>query len=229
MKIKHLLTIAFILSLIFDGFGQLSEQEKKTLQDYKAEKIKLEQEEAAIKKKITNINIKIGELESKDAGAVVSSTQVNAKTTMAGGALREKPSSVSAEIAKVPGNEAITVIGEVEGLYVKVTWKGKTGWMSYSSIEQSSEVDAVMSQKNNQKDSDEKMKRLTKVYGKEIATKICAGMLWEGMSQGMVIESIGRPENTTKDKTDEGIREVWTYSNKEVVFMNGSLTNWNKK
>ena len=43
------------------------------------------------------------------------------------------------------------------------------------------------------------------------------------MSQGMAIESIGRPKNTTKTTTNRGIREEWIYDDKKLIFVNGSL------
>lgn len=78
-------------------------------------------------------------------------------------------------------------------------------------------------------DLNPRLARLTKLYGKDKATRIINKQLFAGMSHGMVMESLGRPLDTKKTTSSTGLREEWIYDNKILIFVNGELKEWKDK
>ncbi|MFH2094066.1 MAG: hypothetical protein ABIJ16_00085, partial [Bacteroidota bacterium] len=159
------------------------------------------------------------------------------------GILRDKPSSLGAELARIKEGEKIVVHREHQGLYFKVTYLGKTGYLNYSSITSNPEIDKLLTEGNsnttnnntsvtvirNVDTSDPKYQRLEKIYGKEKAMMIMNGELWEGMSHGQVLESLGKPSSKSSKNTLDGLQETWTFPGKELTFLNGELKDWTGK
>ncbi|MBU0764191.1 MAG: SH3 domain-containing protein [Bacteroidetes bacterium] len=223
-------TVTILLSFItcLSSTGLYSQQTE--LDNLKKEKANLEVQIKKLQQKHDDVVKKIDALEASSSGSTTQGgiSGILTKTGNNGGSLREKPTSTGEVLAEVPANTEILVQREVQGLYFKVTYQGKTGYMSYSSIESNPEIDKMLINKNNKNSTvdDEKLARLKKLYGNETANKIVAGLIWEGMSQAMAIESIGRPKNTVKNATEEGIREEWQYGDKTLIFINGELHHW---
>lgn len=237
--IKFLLIIAILISSssIFSQDLNSINAELNTLNNKKRdiqENIKKYQNE------LRDINNQISELENKKANLSSSnnSETISAKVNSLEGILREKPTSLSNEIARIKEGESITVYREHVGLYLKVSYMGKTGYLSYSSISNNTEVDKILTSDENQTTNnstttinsvdlnDPKYKRLEKLYGKEKAMKIMNGELWKGMSYGQVIEALGQPTNKEKVNTLDGVQETWVYPNKKAIFLNGELNKW---
>lgn len=215
------------------SFSQTDEELKSKLDELQKEKQQITSKISELKTKQDQVDKQIYEIEVKlNAGKNAGGTSgILTKTGSNGAILRATASSTGTQIIEIPADDDILVHKKNVGLYFEATYKGKKGFVSYSSIVTTPEIDKILIESNNQGKTIDKQKqaRLTKVYGKETADKIMAGILWEGMSQGMVIESIGRPVNTAKSASDQGVREVWTYDDKEVIFLNGTLHKWAKK
>lgn len=152
-----------------------------------------------------------------------------------GAILRLSPSLNSPEVIAVPANATIYVAKEHQGLYFKATYYGKDGWINYTKIKSHPEIDALIKEPVKTDngtvvltvdENDEKYQRLLKIYGKDQAVKLMNNQLWKGMSHGQVRESIGKPISQTRENTPKGLQEEWTYSNKKLIFLNGSLLSW---
>jgi len=212
--------------------------------DFKIDSLQKVKQEILNEKKIldkkeerTDNLIKIWqEKKTKLAGGTASSgtSGIKAKVISSGGTLRDKP--MGSEISKIPAGSTVYVQNEFSNLYFKVIYNGQSGYLSYSSMEQNAEIDKMMQKADTKTNtttssasSDPKYKRLKDVYGHETAMKILDGEIWKGMSPGMLMESLGKPVKTTETKTDAGMKQVWTYSNKEVTILNGAVTTWTNK
>jgi DNA repair exonuclease SbcCD ATPase subunit len=229
MKKAVSLLIMMIIALGYT-YAQTEEELQTQINAHKNEKTELEKQIKDLQGQLNTVTTKINELEiqlSKMNGDVeTGSSGIICKTTETGSALREKPNAIAAEITFIPGGAEIVVEREYKGLYFKTTYNGKSGWISYSNIASNPKLDNMVMSLTDKEIDNKKLEKLTKLYGKEIANKIVLGLLWEGMSQGMVIESIGRPDNTTRDQTSTGVREEWEYSDKKLIFSNGELQKW---
>ncbi len=237
-------TIAVVLLFIFGG--TLFAQDINTINaEINTLNIKKRTIQANIKKyqkELREINGKIEALEKKKTSLQSSSNSgtVTATVNSLEGILRDKPSSLGNEIARIKEGEKITVFREHDGLYLKVSYMGKTGYLNYASIKTNPEVDKILTSDTKQTQTavttttvrkvdfnDPKYKRLAKIYGKEKAIKIMNGEIWKGMSHGQVLESIGKPVNKTSVNTLDGIKETWEFSSgKKVIFLNGEVSNW---
>jgi len=193
------------------------------------------------------IKLKIDNLEAKKSSmpAVNTTTDndfIKAKVMSGGAILRDAPSSTGKILVTIPGNETINVFRNQQNLYFKVSYKNQTGYLSYSTIEQNQEIDDYLAGKEPVKqinstttvvrkvnENDPRYQKLVKLYGKESAVKIMNNELWQGMSYGMVLESIGKPNTKNSTNTSEGIKEQWLYNDYTLDFVNGELKNWAKK
>jgi hypothetical protein len=198
-----------------------------------------------------DVKIKIDGLEAKKVAMTNASSSTNATPqeeiiiakVMSGGAiLRDAPSSTGKTLVTIPGNETISVYKSQQNLYFKVSYKGQIGYLSYSTIEQNQQLDDYLSGKEVVKqnpssttvirtvnETDPRYQKLLKLYGKEKAVKIMNGILWQGMSYGMVLESIGKPNTKNSTNTSDGVKDQWIYSDYNLDFINGELKNWTKK
>ncbi|GAB4286428.1 MAG: hypothetical protein Kow0068_12020 [Marinilabiliales bacterium] len=222
--------------IVFIIIPALSFAQSDELTKLKNKKKQIQAQINSLELELQEINAKIIKLEQSggNSGGVV--TTVNSY----GGILRDKPSALGTELALIKEGEQVTVLNEHVGLYLKVIYKGKTGYLNYSSLNTNTEIDNIISDKtvDNTKTqtivrtvdtSDPKYKRLASLYGKDNAVKIINHELWKGMSMGMVIESIGKPNEKKSVNTLDGLKETWIYPDKEVVFLNGEVDSWSDK
>ena len=171
-----------------------------------------------------------------------SNDYITAKVMPGGAILRDAPSSTGKTLTTIPGNETIYVFRNQQNLYFKVSYKSQTGYVSYSTITQNQEIDDFLAGKEPVKqnistttivrkvdENDPRYLKLVKLYGKDNAMKIMNKELWQGMSYGMVLESIGKPNTKNTTNTDDGIKEQWFYNDYTLDFTNGELKNWTKK
>lgn len=166
---------------------------------------------------------------------------ITAKVSTGGAILRDAPSSTGKTLLTIPANETIQVYRYQQNLYFKVVYNSQVGYVSYSTIAQNQEIDDYLAGKEVVKqpvttttvrtvdENDPKYQKLVKLYGKENAIKIMNSELWQGMSYGMVIESMGKPVSKNSENTTEGSKEIWVYSNYTLTFLNGELKDWKKK
>ncbi len=237
---KHIILISVFTALYFSTYAQSLKEINTRIDSLEGTLAKLRiEKELIIKKETQALNLlKIYQHKKNKLEAPASNGDIVAKTAETGGILRDEP--MGNEIMKIPANSTIYVKREHQNLYFKVTYNGKSGYLSYNSIESNREIDMVLTKKKNPSTTttnttnttnpnNKKLESLSKVYGKEKAIKLVNGELWEGMSPGMVIESIGRPTNSTKEDSDWGSKEIWIYKNKELTFINGALKRWENK
>jgi hypothetical protein len=235
-----------IISFVINGFSQTLSQIEAKIDSLEKVKQSIISEKRILEKKEerTNNLIKIW----KDKKLALTSNNssnnsesgITAKVVSEGGSLRDRP--LGSEKLSIPGGASITVLNEFSNLYFKVVYKGNTGYLSYSSIQQNAEVDMLLQAKLKNPDkvettssastsfsNDPKYKRIVEIYGKDISIKIMNKEVWKGMSPGMLMESLGNPLKMTEENTPAGKRQVWHYSNKYVYIQNGSVTEWKSR
>ncbi len=240
--------IIFIFSILFvSNFteAQTTTQLNKQLDSLYNLKKNIQNKVKDLNGQLSDVNSKISVLENKKL-AVSNSIPSNndfiiAKTTSGGAILRDAPSSIGKTLATIPAKETINVYRFQQNLYLKVLYKGLTGYVSYSTIEQNKDIDDFIAGKEQVKqpittsvvrtvnEKDPRFQKLLKLYGHDSAVKIINGDLWQGMSYGMVLESIGKPNNKSSNNSPDGIKEQWIYSDYNLEFINGELKNWIKK
>ena len=168
----------------------------------------------------------------------ISETKIKARVVPEGGILRDAPNTVSNNMGAITPKDIIYVLGYSGNLFFKVQSGKQTGYLIYSSIAENEEVDKMLEEitQNENKPgpmktdtTDPKYIRLAKIYKREIAGKLMNKQIWNGMSQGMVLESLGKPLNKITKKSDIGISEQWDYPDKVLFLENGELKKWIKR
>jgi len=245
MKINLIIVATFIYA---NTIGQLTiNQIDKKLDSLQSAKLNTEQRIQAYNEQLNQINKEISELQKKKRILLDEITQnvIFARTGEGGAILRDKPSSLGNALQTIPPNTPIKVYKEHENLYLKVEYNNQMGYVSYSTIASNQEIDDFLNgnpsktiEKKQQSqttvirkvdENDPRYQKLQKLYGKETAIRIINQEIWEGMSIGQTIESIGKPQNKTNITTEEGVKEVWEYTNYTLEFFNGSLSKIIKK
>lgn len=241
-------TIIVVFSLLFVSNiieAQTITQVNKQLDSLYNLKKNIQNKVKDLQDQLNTVNSKISTLETKKS-SLTNNTNTNndfivAKVTSGGAILRDAPNSTGKTLATIPGNETINVYRFQQNLYLKVLYKGQTGFVSYSTIEQNQDIDDFIAGKEQVKqpittsvvrtvnEKDPRFQKLLKLYGHESAVKIINGDLWQGMSYGMVLESIGKPNSKNSNNTPDGLKEQWVYSDYNLDFINGELKNWTKK
>lgn len=235
MKTLLIFTAALLVSSVFN----LTAQEKK-LDSLKNLKSSIQVQIRNLQTELMSVNKQIENLEQQK-NAVAQNT-IPAKVSSGGAILRDAPNAMGNTVASIPGGASIQVFREQSNLYFKVSYNGKTGYVSYSTIEQNQAIDDYLSGKNNEVKStstttiirsvdekDPKYQKLLKLYGKETAVRIMNGEVWNGMSPGMVLESKGKPVSKLTSTDATGNIETWNYSDIMVIFKNGEVSSFNKK
>jgi len=233
-----------ILVLLFEIITTANAQNSKQLDSLYNLKKNIQIKIKDLQDQLGGVNSKISALELKKNNSYTSTQNsdfINAQVSAGGAILRETPSSTGKTLAVIPAKEKISVYRFQQNLYLKVLYKGQTGFVSYSTIEQNQDIDDFISGKEPVKqpvttsivrtvnENDPRFQKLVKLYGRDNAIKIINGELWQGMSYGMVLESIGKPNSKTQSNTDDGLKEHWIYSDYNLEFNNGELKNWIKK
>lgn len=241
------LYIFILLFFIFSkSWGQLTlKQIEKKLDSLQSSKLLVQQRIAAYEEQLKQINKEINYLQSQKRLLMEQLTgdYINATTSEGGAVLRDKPSSLGNVITTIPPNTPIKVYRYHDNLYFKVNYNNIEGYVSYSTIAPNQEIDDFLSGKqttvrNDNKnttiirsinENDPKFQKLLKLYGREVAVRIMNNEVWEGMTIGMVLESIGKPNNKTSLNTDEGMKEIWEYNDYRLELLNGSVSKIIKK
>jgi len=217
------------------------ETQKRSLQNQIAV---LQAQIKAIDKKIEEIKAPKFNTGTNTPGNVVivsnSSGLINATVGDEGAAFRETPSVNGKFLSSMRAGESVYLYKETNGMYVKAKYYGRDGWVNYTKLKHDPAIDALFGNKTQNTQvqgkagsktvirtvdtNSPKYKRLAKIYGKERAISIMNHEVTKGMSHGMVIESLGNPLSKKNVNTPKGLRETWTYSDKDVVFLNGSVS-----
>jgi hypothetical protein len=218
-------------------FGMSTQAQDDRLTKLTQRRAELQRSIAYYQKELREVELEIDQLNHKPSNTIVANDKGQKITTTVGdqGAImRVEPTLSSPEIMQIPANATIYVHRVHQGLYFKVTYFGKEGWVNYTQIESLPEIDALVNEpKTNSTttvlkvdENDPKYKRLLGIYGKENALKMMNGVLWSGMSQGQARESVGKPLSQTRENTSKGLKEDWEYADKKLVFLNGNLVSW---
>lgn len=242
-QILTIFLIVISVTLKAQSIGQLNKQLDSLYNLQKNIQIKVKD----LQDQLNSVNSKIKTLEAKKSSlSNTASTNDNddfiiAKVTSGGAILRDAPNSMGKTVTTIPGNETINIYRVQQNLYLKAIYKGQTGYLSYSTIQANQELDDFIAGKEPVKqpvttsivrtvnENDPRFQKLVKLYGRENSVKIINGELWQGMSYGMVLESIGKPNSKNSTNTDDGVKEQWIYSDYNLYFINGELKNWTKK
>jgi len=232
------LIVIFIALTSLQAISQTTTDQINTLLKRKAD---LERTIIKSQSEIKRIDAQIEALKNATSTSVQFVTEINGKiiaTTGANGAiLRESPAATATEVVKIAPNTTFYIHRERQGVYAKATYSGKEGWVNYNSIKKDAEIDELFGKKKavpvqqtvkvvRVKADDPKFKRLEKIYGAEKAVHIINKEMWKGMSHGMVKEALGKPIKKTQENTAKGLKEVWTYADRTITFVNGSLISW---
>lgn len=243
---RHLFIILILVFISSFSWGQLtSKQIDKKLDSLQTAKLNTQQRIAAYEDQLKQINKDIANLQNQKRLLMDQSTGefINAKTSEGGAVLRDKPSSLGNTITNIPPNTSIKVYRQQENLYFKVNYNGSEGYVNYSTIATNQEIDDFLNGKQTTvqpkpqnttivrtiNENDPKFQKMLKLYGRDVAMRIMNNEVWEGMSTGMALESIGKPNNKTNLTTDEGVREIWEYNDYRLEFFNGSVSKIIKK
>ncbi len=231
------LIVILIVSINLQAISQTTDQINILLK----RKADLERTIIKSQSEIKRIDAQIKALKNTTSTSVQFVTEINGKiiaTTGASGAiLRTSPTATAAELIKIAANTTFYIHREYQGVYAKATYAGKEGWVNYNSIKKDAEIDELFGKKKivpvqqtvkvvRVKNDDPKFKRLEKIYGAEKAVHIINKEMWKGMSHGMVKEALGKPIKKTQENTTKGLKEVWTYTDRTITFVNGSLFSW---
>jgi len=65
-----------------------------------------------------------------------------------------------------------------------------------------------------------------KKYGKKIGNRILNGQVWKGMTEEMLRDSYGEPDNVNVNKQKWGVYSQWYYGKQIFFFKNGKLFDW---
>ena len=82
-----------------------------------------------------------------------------------------------------------------------------------------------------------KRERLMSKYGdSHLVEKLMAKSIWQGQTEGQLIDSIGKPLDIDQKVLKTKVKETWKYDksgknryNLKVVFENGLVVGWDKK
>jgi len=243
---KHVIVNLLMILTVFNAFGQLTlKQIDKKLDSLQTAKLTTQQRIAAYQERLKQINEEISNLSNQKKKLMLEVTDdvIQAKTGSGGAVLRDKPSSLGNVIVNIPANTNIKVYKEQQNLYFKVEYNGQEGYVNYSTIAANQEIDDFLSGKSSKtqvkyqpttvvrsvNENDPKYKKLVKLYGKDIAIRIMNNEVWQGMTPGMTLESIGKPNSKSSINSDDGVKEVWEYNDYKLEFFNGSVSKIIKK
>ncbi len=67
---------------------------------------------------------------------------------------------------------------------------------------------------------------LERKYGSDMASQICSGKIWKGMSAEMVNDSWGTPLKINRVISGSNIKEEWIYKSTWLYFQNRILVEW---
>ena len=239
MKVNILILLLFVSSSLF---SQTVADYQKRIDELKSQKKNIQYQIKSLQNDLKNIDQQISVLERNKTTIqpqFVSEDGIKAYVGESGGVLRREPNIKGSVIVTLSPNEVVYVQNEKHNLYLKVNYKGTYGYLSYTSIKSNADVDKIMTsttttptsttQIYNVDINSPKYKRLSKIYGHETAVKLINHKLWKGMSTGQIRESLGTPSSVSKENTPKGLLETWSYSNKVLKVLNGSLDSWENK
>lgn len=119
------------------------------------------------------------------------------------GILLDIPSDEGKEIIEIPSRDTILVFNWYKKPYFKASYKGKVGYISYTSFLKNKQIDKIC---------------LVDEYGEEDAERIINEMYWLGMTTKMARESLGSPDDINKNTGSWGVHQQWIYREKKLYL-----------
>lgn len=151
--------------------------------------------------------------------------------------LREAPDVASEIKYRVPKGTLLEVIGSNKE-YLKVKYNSMEGYLiyflvsSYGSefsafVQNAKKIEEERKRIEEQKIKAERKAALTKKYGSSAATRVLEGKIWIGMTEQMLLESWGRPDDINTTVTRYGTSKQFVYGLGRYVYVkNGIVDSW---
>lgn len=162
--------------------------------------------------------------------------------------LREAPDVASEIKYKVPKGTLLEVIGSNKE-YLRVKYDSMEGYLIYflvdsytrefsAFVDYAKKIEEEKYRLEAQKkriEEEQKLKKvkaerkvaLTKKYGSSAATRILEGKIWIGMTEQMLLESWGRPDDINTTVTRYGTSKQFVYGLRRYVYVkNGIVESW---
>lgn len=157
---------------------------------------------------------------------------IEAKVSAMGGKMRDGPSIQGNIIVELKKDDIVLVYDWYESPYFKVSFDGKIGYLSKSSlipndlINSYTEVErqeAIEARRN----SNPELARLTDKFGRRVAERIINKEIWIGMTSEMALEARGRPQDVNRSVYSFGVHEQWVYPRGVYLYFEDDiLTSW---
>ncbi len=162
--------------------------------------------------------------------------------------LREAPDVASEINYRVPKGALLEVIGSSKE-YLKVKYDSIEGYLVYALVSSNTqeflafvkyakkieEEKYRLEAEKKRIEEEQKVKKikaerkvgLTKKYGSSAATRIADGKIWIGMTEQMLLESWGRPDDINTTVTRYGTSKQFVYGLGRYVYVeNGKVDSW---
>jgi hypothetical protein len=151
--------------------------------------------------------------------------------------LREAPDVASEIKYKVPKGALLEVIGSSKE-YLKVKYDSMEGYLIYflvssytyefgAFVKSAKKFEEERKRIEEQKIKAERKAALTKKYGSSAATRILEGKIWIGMTEAMLLDSWGQPEDINTTVNRYVTRKQYVYGSGRYVYVeNGKVDAW---
>ncbi|MFC3881276.1 hypothetical protein ACFOSV_13875 [Algoriphagus namhaensis] len=151
--------------------------------------------------------------------------------------LRENPDVNDEIIKKIPSGASLDVIGYSDA-YLKVKYESIEGFVNYKIVRSYSteygnfrkyaeKIESDRKREENRKADLEKDRQMIEKYGQSVGTKINEGKIWVGMTEEMLLDSWGKPEDINITQTTYSIRKQFVYGlGRYVYVVNGKVDAW---
>lgn len=230
MKPFIAIILAFVSTCIFG-------QEKKSIEFYKKKKIETEAKISALSDTLKILEIKIKKLTNENF--INDNKTLRVVTTIKKGAkIKTEASPMSSVILEINDDTQVVVLDFIDDYY-KVCIDNSCGFVSSLWIKTNPDIEKliatkkaieennrILSEKAEERRSQEEKNRLIKKFGKSTYEKLIAGYFWIGMTDEMALISLGQPENINRTVTRGGTHEQWVYKTYYFYFDNGILTSY---
>ncbi|PCJ83471.1 MAG: hypothetical protein COA57_11240 [Flavobacteriales bacterium] len=142
--------------------------------------------------------------------------------------LMTEPYSLSDIITEIPVNGKVNIF-DMDGDYWKLEYDGKVGFVKknfFTEDESLQKFEKIALEKKKEEAQHTKFERLKNKYGKVFANKIMDKKIWLEMTNEMVIDSWGLPDDKNRTVGSWGTNEQWIYGNSYLYLENGILKSW---
>ena len=129
--------------------------------------------------------------------------------------VRPEPKLLSSFTDSIPKDADLYVLG-YDNSFWKINYFDIKGYVTENSIYKTRDMYVLLN-----KSKEEKLKEK---YGEEVGFKINNGQTWIGMTEEMLIDSKGYPDDKNITKTVYGNSEQWIYGNQYIYVEENKVT-----